>query len=147
MEGGVFEATPFWDSPSHYENGMLITGKALLRYIGDAVYFTVPSGVETVTRLAFQDAPNLRSVTLPDTVTAISSYAFYGCTKLEAVVIPSSVKSVGSRAFAESYELSTLYFIGTQAQFQSINVDNEWNGNGLFLAARVEYCENAPVLD
>ena len=48
---------------------------------------------------AFEDAPNLKSITIPNSVTSIGNFAFYYCHRLTSITIPNSVTSIGGSAF------------------------------------------------
>jgi hypothetical protein len=78
-------------------------GTTLIQYPNaKATSFSIPSGVTTIERSAFQ-ATDLASVTIPNTVTTIKSQSFLG-SKLNTVNIPASVTDIASIAF----EISTL---------------------------------------
>jgi len=64
------------------------------------------------------------SYDIPDTVTNIDRYAFDGCKYLESVTVPDSVKTIGESAFEACYALETIYYIGTQADWNNITIDS-----------------------
>jgi len=55
--------------------------------------------VTSIGNQAFQDCPELKSISIPSSVTVIGYQAFYGCSGLYSVTIPNSVTSIGSSAF------------------------------------------------
>lgn len=66
-------------------------------YLND---ITVPLGVETIERYAFDGCNNIRKITIPNSVMYIKNNAFANCTYLEEVIIPDSVKYIGDNAFS-----------------------------------------------
>ena len=64
--------------------------------------FTVPDGVETISRYAFADNPYIQEIILPDSVTGIEGGAFSACQNLLKVQIPDSVASIGTGLFQRS---------------------------------------------
>ena len=59
--------------------------------------------------------------------TSISSHAFYGYTSITEVVIPDSVTSIGDNAFAFCANLTKINYMGTVAQWNSINKQPTWD--------------------
>lgn len=57
---------------------------------------------------------------IPDGVTSIGSGAFAHCTSLESMVIPKSVTSVGYMAFNGCTNLDTIYYTGSEEDFELI---------------------------
>ena len=55
--------------------------------------------VTSIAPSAFEQSPELTSVTIPNSVTNIGGSAFRNCKKLTSITIPNSVKSIGSGAF------------------------------------------------
>lgn len=68
-------------------------------YIGKGGDVTVPFGVATIGRYAFQNCTNLTSVHLPSGLNAIDRCAFGYCSNLMSVNIPFGVTIIGDRAF------------------------------------------------
>ena len=91
---------------------------------------TIPEGVETIGRYAFQDDPLLESITLPDTVTSLGNYAFSGCSSLDKFAFGSSMQRIGEEAFSDCTNLTEICSsamnpptCGTQA----LDDINKWN--------------------
>ena len=61
--------------------------------------YTIPNGVTTIGRLAFEYSSNLTGVTIPNSIKSIGGHAFINCSSLTNVTIPNSVTSIGAYAF------------------------------------------------
>ena len=55
-------------------------------------------------------------------VTEIGTSAFQYCTSLEKIVIPDSVTTIGDYAFSDCDELTTVYYRGSEEQWDSITI-------------------------
>lgn len=98
--------------------------------------YTIPDSVTRIGYHAFGDCSNLSSVTIPGSVTNIGYEAFYNCSSLISVIIPDSVISIGDSAFSNFDSLNTIYYSGTEEQWNSISIDS--NNQALENAA-IEY--------
>ena len=61
---------------------------------------------------------------LPNGVTKIDFDAFYGCSRLTSVSIPDSVSSIEIYAFEGCSSLTDVYYSGSAAQWNQIDIDN-----------------------
>ena len=61
---------------------------------------------------------------IPSSVTSIGEYAFYGCSSLTSITIPASVTSIGNSAFYGCSSLKTVYYQGSKAQWEEIEIDD-----------------------
>ncbi len=59
----------------------------------------VTYSVTSIGYYAFENCPDLTSVTIGNSVTEIGAMAFYGCSSLNSITIPNSVISIGMYAF------------------------------------------------
>ncbi|MBE6424387.1 MAG: leucine-rich repeat domain-containing protein [Planctomycetaceae bacterium] len=85
--------------------------------------YTIPDGVTSIGKEAFEDCKKLMAVTIPESVTSIGNRAFFSCHSLTAVTIPKSVTSIGWEVF-ENYRRLTIY--GTKGSAaQTYAKDNE----------------------
>ena len=62
---------------------------------------TMPYTLGEICNGAFQNCPELQSITLPG-ITKIEKYTFDGCRSLRSITIPSTVTEVGEYAFADT---------------------------------------------
>lgn len=67
-----------------------------------------PEGITVIGYGAFNNCPELRTLTLPTTLRTIGGIAFANCQKLEALQIPEGVTEIGGGAFNGCYGLTTL---------------------------------------
>ncbi len=108
--------------------------------------FVVPDCVQKIGANAFQGCRQLRSIQLPASLEIIESGTFYNCKALKSVVIPKTVKTVNASAFCGCESLTTVYYEGTEEEWQGILVRNEYGLNGpLVNARRYVYSEAQPT--
>lgn len=108
--------------------------------------YEIPAGVTTIGELAFIHSVNLTSITIPDGVTSIGAAAFGDCFVLTTVTIPDSVAEIAWAAFYDDDGLSTVYYGGTEEQWNAIAIDTE---NDPLLNATIiclEEDENGPIV-
>lgn len=80
----------------------------------------LPDSVREVGAQAFRNCSKLQSVTLSSGMTTISARLFENADKLTTVTIPASIQSIGEDAFNGCDSLKTIYFGGTQAQWNEL---------------------------
>lgn len=106
-------------------DGVLYTKdmKTLVRYPSgrSGSSFTVPAGVTTIGKYAFEDSTKLRNIILPSRLTTISYYAFAFCYNLETITIPASVTYISSYVFYNCYNMETAVFENTNGWSVSKN--------------------------
>lgn len=86
---------------------------------------TIPDSVTIIGDYVFYRCTGLTSITIPDSVTSIGKGAFYGCTGLTSVTISEGVTSIGNAAFEDCRSLQTVYYGGTQSQWNNISIGSE----------------------
>ena len=92
---------------------------------------------------AFAYCEFLSVVTLPDTLETVGAEAFHWCSSLGAVIIGKNVNSIGEYAFSKCHNVQTVYYMGTEADYQKINFTV---GNDL-LEPATKYYEHIHVYD
>ena len=105
-----------------------ITLPNTLTFIGDGAFMfcdfteiTIPDGVTSIGEGVFQYCHKLTNVDIPSSVTIIGKDAFYGCDNLTSITIPNSVTSIGDSAFNSCKKLETVYFMGTEDEWEAIS--------------------------
>ena len=85
---------------------------------------TIPKSVEIIEELTFANCHALTSIAVPDSVESIGDSAFAGCFSLTSITIPDSVTSIGEGAFEGCSSLETIYYQGSEAQWEEIEIDD-----------------------
>ena len=114
--------------------------------IGDSVFsgcsalteISIPSTVSSIGSYAFSGCA-LREVEIPQGITSIQSRTFQYCTQLTKITIPDSVTSVETCAFDNCPVLKTVYYGGTEAQWEGMHVDNYAGNNSALLDATIYF--------
>ena len=99
---------------------------------------TIPASVTSIGYEAFSGCA-LREVEIPQGITSIQSRTFQNCTYLTKITIPASVTSVDAYAFLDCHALKTVYYGGTEAQWEGMHVDNYAGNNSALLDATLYF--------
>ena len=92
--------------------------------------------------IRFKETDGIDTAVIPDNVAYIG-YGAFTDTYFEQIVIGSSVKFIDSYAFRYSYGLETIFYHGTKAEWNQIQIGGE--NNYLFSATRYYYSETQPT--
>ena len=103
---------------------------------------TIPKSVTSIGGSAFQSCSSLTKATIPEGVTSIRGSVFEGCSSLREVTIPKSVTSIESHAFYNCGALATVYYGGTQEDWDALK-KNISEYNTPLLNANIIYSENS----
>ena len=101
-------------------------------------HITVPSNIKIVGRHSFYGCRVLESIVFEEGVTEIQAYALAESNGLKSVTLPSTLKSIGLSAFAQDFELTDVYFMGTQEEWEAIEIAE---GNEPLLNATIHFVE------
>ena len=121
----------------------------LVRYFGSDSKVDIPAelGGKPVTEIrefAFADYRGLTKVTIPKSVSSIGQGAFAYCSSLTEVTIPKSVTSIEYAAFYDCGALATVYYGGTQEDWDALK-KNIGEKNDPLLNANV-ICKEKPKI-
>ena len=104
----------------------------------------IAEGVTSIGRAAFGHCSSLTEVTIPEGVTNIEMDTFHGCSSLTEVTIPKSVTSIGKMAFYDCGALATVYYGGTQEDWDALK-KNIGDNNTPLLNANI-ICKEKPKI-
>ena len=113
-------------------------------YCSSLTSITIPNSVTSIGGSAFNSCSSLTNITIPNSVTCIDAYTFMRCSSLTSITIPNSVTSIEHGAFNECSSLTDVYYTGTKAEWEKIDIDNSYNGNDDLLNATIHYSDIAP---
>ena len=122
--------------------GVTSIGVGAFQSCGSLTEVTIPKSVETIGNGAFGFCSSLTEVTIPEGVTSIKDSAFANCSSLTEVTIPKSVTSIETYAFYNCGALATVYYGGTQEDWDALKNTID-NGNDPLLNANIIYSENS----
>ena len=147
--------------------GVEIIGDSAFRNCNSLESVVIPEGVTTIEGCAFQNCIKLTSIKLPNTITSIGNSVFYGCVELTSIKLPNKLTSIGTYTFdgcirlesIEIYEsvtsikesafircdaLNTVYYTGTEEQWNAINIES---GNEALTNAVRKYAQEYILTD
>ena len=103
-------------------------GSYAFSYCTSLTGITIPDSVTVINDFLFVQCYELSKVTVGDDVTSIGDSAFWCCESLTSITIPDSVTTIGKYAFSGCTGLKDVYYGGTEAQWQQVNISegNEW---------------------
>ena len=119
-------------------------GVGAFAYCSSLTEVTIPKSVTSIGRSAFEGCSSLTKVTIPKSVSSIRQAAFAGCNSLTEVTIPKSVTSIGWSAFIECDALTTVYYGGTQEDWDALK-KNIGSDNDPLLNANI-ICKEKPKI-
>lgn len=103
-------------------NGLTTIGTQAFSRTG-LTALVLPDSVQSVSREAFSYNSALETVTLSAGMTTLPALSFRSCTSLREVTIPASITTIASTAFDGCSKLSTIYYGGSQSQWQALVAD------------------------
>ena len=113
-------------------------------YCSGLTKVTIPKSVSSIGVGAFGACSNLTKVIIAEGVTSIKDRAFEGCSSLTEVTIPKSVTSIGKMAFYQCEALATVYYGGTQGDWDALK-KNIGEKNAPLLNANI-ICKEKPKI-
>ena len=121
----AFSGTAYYNNEQNWENDVLYLGKYLIESKKDlSGNYQIKDGTALIANSAFSYCKNLASVTIGDSVSSIGEYAFSWCHRLTSVTIGDGVTSIGERAFEYCDSLRTVYYNGTEEEWNNIDIED-----------------------
>jgi len=94
----------------------------------------IGDGVTNVGNFAFFNTSSIESVAIGDSVKSIGVNAFSSC-KIKSIFIPKTVKNIEDNAFFNCGNLKTVYYTGTEEEWNAISFTN---GNDSLKSAEIK---------
>lgn len=140
--GALDKNIPWYDYHSqinkvYVEEGITSIGKAAFSRCHSLESVALPETLVSISNRAFLLCSSLKEVFVPNKVETIQVYSFSDCTSLSCVRLSNSVAEVQSQAFDNCDSLQTVYFYGTEEEWNAININPE--GNETLLNADIVY--------
>ena len=98
----------------------------------------LPNSLETIGIGAF-GYNNFEEIVILDNVKTIEEGGFEYCSSLKTITLSASLNSIGASAFAGCASLKTVYYKGTQAQWESLKENISTTGNEKLTGANIVY--------
>lgn len=130
------------------DSGLLVISDTAFFECKKLKTFKFPQGFQTIGSDAFGGCESLNNIVLPDSLTYVNGFAgctslstikfgntvetiaqsaFERCAALQSVSLPATLKSIGDFAFSSCNALADVYFAGTGAQWDGIELGEFWN--------------------
>ena len=84
-------------------------------------------GCTRIGESAFYRAESIQNLWLDEGLRVIDERAFEHCSGMTAIYLPASLGSIGSYAFYHCGALRHVYYGGTEAQWEAIEISGEYN--------------------
>ena len=141
LEMGVFSNCYSLQSLTLPDN-MTSIGHSAVSGCESLTSLTLPSKLTFIDATAFQSAA-FTSIKIPEGVTQLPMFAFQSCVNLKTVTIPVSMQTIDLQAFHLCSGITTVYYNGTQQQWDAIEIAEF--GNETLLSARLVLTSAEPV--
>lgn len=122
-------------------------------YIGSGAFMwceslsgvVLSNNITSINDSTFYGCINLKDIMLPNNISYIGDSAFVACKSLNNIVISKNIKTIGQNAFNACDNLKSIYYEGSIADWENINVAM---GNSCLTDATIYYySESEPAYD
>jgi len=86
----------------------------------------------------------IKKVVIHSGITSVEWNSFAHCSNLTTVTLPSSLTFIDVSVFEDCGKLSDVYYSGTKAQWEQVQIDNELDGNVPLLNADI-HCSDGDI--
>ena len=127
--------------------GNSVTSIGVNAFYDTAWYNNQPDGLVYAGKVAYRykgTMPSNTSIELKEGTLGIGDYAFSGCERLTSITIPNSVTSIDDWAFSACYCLTTVFYAGTEEQWNAIAFGQNI---GISSSILYYYSETEPALN
>ena len=123
-------------------DGITKIGKKAFINCGSLAAVTLPKSVTDIEPYSFFNCTSLESMVIPEGVTVINAFMFANCGKLKTVKMLGTISSVGPWAFVDCDALTDVYYGGTEAQWNTVEIGS--SGNDPLRNATIHFTEPDP---
>lgn len=120
------------------------SGGTITKYIGNDAIVKIPSGFSKIGDYAFKGCDSLVAVDIPEGVSVLGYGAFEDCSSLNYVRIPQSMSIMWHGAFSGSWNISDIYYGGSEDTWSYISIYSGTRRSGLEGATRHYNCFEIP---
>lgn len=91
----------------------------------------------------FEGCSNLKTFKIPNSLNCIPCDSFQYCRGLKAISFGNNIKNIGNNAFGNCTSLTDIYFMGTEEDWDNIEIEE--SENEYFLNSTVHFNEEMPT--
>ena len=124
-----------------FHDGLNEIGRSAFETCKNLKNIRIPNSVTFIDTSAFSYC-GLTDVVLSSNMTKISPYTFAYCEELINITIPKSIIKIEGSAFRESYNIENVYYEGTEADWENIEIDD--SGNQWLTFGEIHYNSSMP---
>ena len=108
-------------------NGVTSIGNYSFFQCNNITSIAIPNSVENIGSGAFSACRRLKKVSIGNSVISIGDKAFSSCENLSNVILPNSIATLGNYVFGWCNSLETIYYFGTEDEWNAITKGSSWN--------------------
>ncbi|MBQ7950589.1 MAG: leucine-rich repeat domain-containing protein [Clostridia bacterium] len=92
------------------------------------IQINIPNSVTSLGERAFNSCTALTDVMIGNGLTTINPYVFHNCFSLVNLTLPETVTTIGDSAFDLCTKLKTVYYYGTEADWNNMEIGDKNDG-------------------
>ena len=98
----------------------------------------IPTQIETLPNGMFCGCESLKTIEIPNNIKTVEIDVFQYCSNLNTIIIPQSVIEISTGAFEACANLTDVYYIGSEAEWNNIDID-DYGNDDLLLYATIHF--------